>query len=235
MATRAPADRRTSQGCGSTPARAQGADHRGDPRALRLPRRARRPDRGDRRRRRHQPGDRLPALHRQGGAVRAHPGRLPRRAARGDADRGRLQRRTPGPPGGRRRRLHRLRRRPPGVRRLRPVADGPAGRRAARRDLRGRAVPPRPRHHLVHDDPVRRARRGQRLRRVHDDHRPGADGQHACTRAVSALSSSPVSASSSARSAPGIPTVSEMLGRAGPPLRGLVGAGARHPRRPRAS
>ena len=33
-----------------------------------------------------QPGDRLPPLHRQGGAVRAHPGRLPRRAREALAD-----------------------------------------------------------------------------------------------------------------------------------------------------
>ena len=58
-------------------------DHRGHPGALRRARRPRRPDRGHRPRRRHQPGHRLPALLRQGGAVRAHPGELSRRAARG--------------------------------------------------------------------------------------------------------------------------------------------------------
>ena len=51
-------------------------------------RRPGRADRPDRAGGRGQPGDRLPALHRQGGALRAHPGRVPRRAA-GGADRGR--------------------------------------------------------------------------------------------------------------------------------------------------
>ena len=51
--------------------------------------RPRRADRGHRPGGRDQPGDRLPALHRQGGALRAHPGRLPRRAARGAGRRGR--------------------------------------------------------------------------------------------------------------------------------------------------
>ena len=45
-------------------------------------RRPRGPHRRHRPRRRDQPGHRLPALHRQGGAVRADHGRLPRRAGR---------------------------------------------------------------------------------------------------------------------------------------------------------
>ena len=63
-------------------ARARPRSSRATRAPLRRARRARRPDRGHRAGGRDQPGDRLPALHRQGGAVRAHPGRLPRRAAR---------------------------------------------------------------------------------------------------------------------------------------------------------
>ena len=82
MASTAP--RRPTDG-GSRRRRARaGAPRAGDPRrdpcAVRRARRPGRADRGHRAGGRDQPGDRLPALHRQGGALRAHPGRLPRRA-----------------------------------------------------------------------------------------------------------------------------------------------------------
>ncbi len=89
---RAAAGRQT-QGRRRTPPRPRGGDHRGHPRAVRRPRGRRGPDRGHRPRCRDQPGDRLPPLHRQGGADRPHPGGLPRRAARGAA-------RPPRPPTG---------------------------------------------------------------------------------------------------------------------------------------
>ena len=121
-------------------------DPRRHPRAVRRARRARRADRGHRPGGRDQPGDRLPALHRQGGALRAHAGRLPRRAARRAGDAAAPQDARRDAARGDRRRVRRLRPRAPGVRRLRPDADAAQRPRAARRDLRERAVPARPRH-----------------------------------------------------------------------------------------
>src|SRR3954453_7986367 len=68
-----PVDRRTPAGPGE-------GDPGRDPVAVRRAGGGGGTDRGHRPSRRDQPGDRLPALHRQGGAVRAGPGRLPRRA-----------------------------------------------------------------------------------------------------------------------------------------------------------
>ena len=116
------------------------------PAALRRARRGRGADRGDRAGGGDQPGDRLPALHRQGGAVRAGPGGLPRRAPR-RPHRGRLGPSHAADAAGRAGvGVRRLRRRPPGVRRLRPQPDAPDRSRALRRDLRERHAPPRSWH-----------------------------------------------------------------------------------------
>ena len=72
----------------------------------------------------HQPGDRLPALHRQGGAVRPRAGRLPRRARAPRSPTPRRRARQPREPArGAGLGVRRLRRRPPGVRRLRAQPD----------------------------------------------------------------------------------------------------------------
>ena len=68
--------------CSGAPATPRAGDPRRHPHAVRRTWGAGRADRGHRERCRGQPGDHLPPLLRQGGAVRAHPGRLPRRPGR---------------------------------------------------------------------------------------------------------------------------------------------------------
>ena len=165
--------------------------------AVRPARGARGADRGHRARRRDQPGDRLPALHRQGGAVRAHP-----RAATSTS-------------------CARPSRRPPTTEQdpERPARLPIVGafvdygvahpafvdcaqslmrmprRRAARRDLRERAVPARPRHLVVPERAVSGDRVRGRVRRLRHAEPTRPCSPTRSTPAASARSSSPASAS----------------------------------------
>ena len=157
---------------------------------------------------RDQPGDHLPALHRQGGAVRAHPGRLPRGARR-------AARRRPTTPERRRPRsgCGRSPRRSSTTGCEYPAfvdcaLDPDAAHRpgAARRDQRGRDVPPRPRHRHLPGHAAA-AHPGRRRRRRLPHRRRATCSPTRSTPAASAACSSPGSGCSSRRPAPGVPTI----------------------------
>ena len=128
------------------------------------------------------------------------------------------------------RRVRRLRPGPPGVHRLRAGADAPPRPRAARRDLRERAVPARPRHLRL----PRRARRPPS--RPASTPATSASRTRPCsptrsTPAASAPSSSPGSASWSPSPRPAS-RPSARSPRPGPRLPRRLRAGARRPLTP---